>query len=546
MAKPSELNNNDFLHHEACPVCPSSDAFAVYSDGAGHCFRCEYHRFPDDTIPERSVNKISHIKGDLIPQKPYDSIPDRRIWQETCAKFDYFFDPIQKVWVAPYRDSEGNIVAQKLRAKGKQFSSRGDMKSASLFGQHLWKTGGRRVVITEGELDCLAVSQIQQNKYPVVSVPTGSKGAKKALGKQLEWLETFDEVVLCFDQDEAGQEAALECATLFSPGKARLTKLPDKLDASDLVREGREKELTEAIWNAVIYRPDGIISASDLWEDILTSPDVECIDTPWAGLNNITRGIRKREIFTLCAGSGVGKSQVCRELAYDLIHSKKMRVGYIALEESVKKTALSLMGLHLNKRLELTKNETTEEELREAFEALTLDDRLYLYDHFGSLESDNLLYKLRYLAVGLECDFIVLDHLSIVVSGLIEGDERRIIDNLMTNIRSLVEDTGVGMILVSHLRSADGTPHEEGGRTSLSQLRGSRAIGQLSDIAVGLERNQQDKEYPDRTTVRVLKNRFEGSTGQACMLDYERTTGRLKEVTGFETPNNERNGGIEY
>jgi twinkle protein len=137
----------------------------------------------------------------------------------------------------------------------------------------------------------------------------------------------------------------------------------------------------------------------------------------------------------------------------------------------------------------------------------------------------------RYLAKSVGCGWVVLDHLSIVVSGLGDDDERRLIDNAMTSLRTLVEETGIGLILVSHLKRPQGNKgHEEGAVTSLSQLRGSHAIAQLSDAVIGLERDQQS-ETPDVTTVRVLKNRFSGQTGPAGLLAYNHATGRLFEVS---------------
>lgn len=133
------------------------------------------------------------------------------------------------------------------------------------------------------------------------------------------------------------------------------------------------------------------------------------------------------------------------------------------------------------------------------------------------------------MAQGCECSWIVLDHLSIVVSGLGDGDERRLIDNAMTALRTLVQETGVGLILVSHLKRPSGDRgHEEGAVTSLSQLRGSHAIAQLSDMVISLERDQQG-EQSNTTTVRVLKNRFSGETGIACHVQYNPETGRLLE-----------------
>jgi twinkle protein len=193
------------------------------------------------------------------------------------------------------------------------------------------------------------------------------------------------------------------------------------------------------------------------------------------------------------------------------------------------------MSLYLNKLVHL--NDVPTDELREAFDATMGTNRVFMYDHWGSTESDNLLGKIRYLARGCGCQYIILDHISIVVSGLEGGDERRIIDNTMTRLRSITEELNIGMIVVSHLRRPSGDKgHEEGQITSLSQLRGSAAIGQLSDIVIGLERNQQDAETSDTTTVRILKNRWSGETGVAGKLVYSKETGRMSEEDYDDIP----------
>jgi twinkle protein len=190
------------------------------------------------------------------------------------------------------------------------------------------------------------------------------------------------------------------------------------------------------------------------------------------------------------------------------------------------------MSIEMNKLLHLQQNEdVTEKEMKDAFDSTLGTGRVYLYDHWGSTDSDNLLSKIRYLARGCGCDFIVLDHISIVVSGLEGGDERRIIDNTMTKLRALVEELNCGMILISHLKRPSGDRgHEDGAQTSLAQLRGSAAIGQLSDIVIGLERNQQDKDNANISQVRVLKNRWSGETGLCSALEYRKDTGRMVET----------------
>jgi twinkle protein len=346
--------------------------------------------------------------------------------------------------------------------------------------------------------------------------------------QQLEWLEQFESVIIMFDMDEPGQEAAKACAELLSPGKAKVASLPLK-DPNELLVAGRSQDIIKAIWNAKEFRPDGIISGQDLWDVVSHEDNTVCVSYPFEGLMAKTKGLRKGELVTVTAGSGIGKSAFVREIAYHLLVTEKAKVGMIMLEENPKRTALGLMGIHLNKPIHINKDDVDETSLRSAFDSTVGSGNLFLYDHWGSSDIDNLISRVRFMARGLGCNWVVLDHLSIVVSGMGDGDERRLIDNTMTLLRTLVEETGIGLVLVSHLKRPEGNKgHEEGATTSLSQLRGSHAIAQLSDLVIGLERNQQG-DSPNTTTVRVLKNRFSGDTGVACELHYNKESGRLTE-----------------
>ena len=330
-----------------------------------------------------------------------------------------------------------------------------------------------------------------------------------------------------FDNDEAGNTASIECAQLFSPKKALISKLPLK-DANEMLVSNRGKDIISHIWNAKAYTPEGIVAGADTWDLVIQDDSKESTSYPFAGLNNKCKGIRKGEIVLLTAGSGTGKSQLARELAYDLVIKDKT-VGYIALEESVARSIRGLISIDLNQKIheeEVRKN-IDKETLKASWEKI--QSKTYFHKHFGSTDSENLMSKIRFLVRGCDCDYIILDHINMVVSGL-EGDERKLIDYTMTKLRTLVEELNFGLILICHLKRIDSkSGHEEGAITSLSHLRGSHALAQLTDICIGLERNQQSEETQDLLTVRVLKNRYSGDTGVACALHYNRQTGRLSE-----------------
>ena len=528
-----------FVQHEPCPKCGSSDNLARYSDGHAVCFSggCNYYEHGNGQIgqvTQRKPMRSLEMTGVIA------AIPDRRISQSTCQRYgvtvEYGTDGQIVKHHYPYHNKDtGAVTGTKVRiTETKSFYATGEFNEAGLFGQQAFKTGGKYITITEGEADALAVNEMFDGKWPVVSIRSGAAGAAKDIKANLEWLETFDNVVICFDNDKAGQEAAKSVLNLFTPNKAKNVTLPAK-DAGDMLKSNQVQAFVKEWWNAKTFRPDGIVSGLDTWDLLQEKRDVKSIPYPWDCLNAFTYGFRPQELVTITSGSGMGKSQIMRELEYYLLKNTEDNIGILALEEDIPKTTLGIMSMEANKLLhvpEVRAGVSIEEE-RGYWERTFGLDKLQLLDHWGSTSEDDLLGRIRYMAKGLDCKWIILDHLSIVVSDQDNGDERKAIDSIMTNLRKLVQETGVGLFLVSHLRRPSGAKaHEDGGKISLGELRGSAAIAQLSDIVIGLERDQQhvDPEIRNTTTVRVLKNRFVGLTGPACYLYYDKDSGRMIET----------------
>lgn len=466
------------------------------------------------------------LAGEVVP------LNKRGITEETCRKFGYMVGEFKgsKVQIAPYYKA-GQLVAQKVRDASKNFKALGDFKGVELFGQHLWRDGGKKVVIVEGEIDALTVSQLQANRWPVVSVPNGAQGAKKALQSNLEWLERFDQIVLMFDMDDPGKAAAAECSPLFTPGKCLVATLPMK-DPNEMLLAGRGAEVIDAIWAAKVYRPDGIVGVGDLIGR-LNKPIDYGLSWPWQGLTDATFGIRTSEIYTLGAGTGMGKSELWKEVMVHLGEHHKQRVGAVFLEETPEHTVRCLAGKMRDKLFHIPDQGWTQEELMDTVKHMESSGKYYLFDHFGHTDYETIKSRIRYLAVSLECRYIVLDHITALVSGDKDGDERKQMDYLMTDLASLCRELDITLFLVSHLATPEGKPHEEGGRVMLRHFRGSRAIGQWSSFAFALERDQQEPDENLRhvSTLRILKDRYTGrATGKCLYLGYSPETGRLKEL----------------
>jgi len=505
--------------HIACGECGSSDAKTVYEDDDGKrfwkCYSCE----GTGQIGEGSAGNAA-VPAKPVPGK-YAAIPERDITADT-ARF-YGITDNGREWCFPY------VGGYKARLKAeKVFYS--DGKPKGLFGQDRFPAGGKYVTLTEGEFDACAAYQMLGSRYPAVSIRRGAATAVQDVRESYEWLDTFDKVVICFDSDEKGQEAARKVAEIFSH-KALITKLVKFKDANEYLSNQNAKEFVDAWWRSEAYTPDGIVQGSTLWDEINKPKRSADVMYPFEALNKLTYGIRKGELVMVTSGSGMGKTQFLRELAYQMIEKTEDNIGLMFLEESNTKTGIGLMSVAANIPFHLPDTVYTQEEYKDAFDRTLGTGRVYLFDHFGSSGIDNIVARVRFLAKACNCGFVFLDHISIVVSSQENGDERKALDEIMTKMRTLVQETGIALICVSHLKRPDGKGHEEGAFTSLAQLRGSGSIAQLSDIVVGLERNGQADDVLERNTTRfrVLKNRFCGVTGPAGEALYNHDTGRMLE-----------------
>jgi len=427
--------------------------------------------------------------------------------------------------------ADGKIVAQKVRGRDKAFFILGDFKKAGLFGDNIWAPHPKKnVVVVEGELDALAVSQAQGNEWPVVSVPNGANGAVSAFKKNLEYLEGFKSVVIMFDMDEPGQKAARECAEILQVGKVSIASLPLK-DACDMLRAGREHEIVKSMWAAKPFMPDGLLTGEAIWDAMTAEDDEDTIPYPYAQLNNWTAGgMRTGALYVWTSGTGMGKSTILGEIALDLTR-RDVKVGYLALEETGKQTGARMLSIILGQPLQLLKGkERTELILEHREDVKSFEDRVVIYDHFGMKKDESLIKKVRFMVKAMDCKVIILDHISLVVSAMGDTNERVVLDKLMTDLRTLVSETGCCMHVVSHLSrgSKHDASHEEGGVIKLADLRGSHSIAQLADGVFALQGGEENM-----IKLVALKQRINGKTGKVCQLSYNPNTGRLAEVGVF-------------
>ena len=538
--------------HQPCwdPECGSSDGLSVRENGSAYCFVCAKNfkeKLDGDSMEHTRQVDTPDVgrMGSVFPSSladiaEYSSYPlgTRKVSRDVVDHFNVRMsvdeDGKPEAHYYPYT-KKGTVSAYKIRKLPKQFGVAGDFKNVELFGQSTPGVGRKRIIITEGELDALAVAQAMYEKTgkiwgAIVSIPSAT-GLKNLLD-QRDWVNTYSEIVLCFDQDDAGQAAVEKAAKMFPVGKVKVATLPRK-DASDVLVELGADALDRCIFNAQTWSPAGIVMGDQVWEQFQERQNVESVPYPecLSGLNDKLKGMRHGEITLFTSGTGSGKSTVIKEIILDLLDKTEDKVGLISLEESIGDTADKFYKMHLR-----TGEHLDIAEAEKAHKEVFGDERLVLLDHQGSVGDSSLIEKIEQMAL-MGCKYLVLDHITIAVSEGTEGlSGNEAIDKIMSDLLKITKKHNVWLGLISHLRKALGSKSfEEGTLASIDDIKGSGSIKQISFDIVAFARNLVAVDEAEKNTInfRVLKSRFTGLTGDAGSAYYDKDTARLTAAGGF-------------
>ena len=537
MKAPKSHEGAFFVRHIPCPECGSRDNNSLYSDNHQYCFGCNTYVPGEGSQSEtRRRRKLAGLlEGEV------SALLSRKITEDTCRKFGYLKGKHKghTVQIAPYYDDDGNLVAQKIRGADKKFRVVGDMTDALPFGAHVWPKTGKMIVVTEGEIDALSMSQVQGNKWPVVSIGCGADKPedkdgnplpmtkiRKYFAKHRDYFSKFETVVLMFDSDAQGRASAKAAAEVIGAGRAKIASLPLH-DANDMLKAGRVEELVQAMWRAEAYRMDGIVSLAEIREKVMKEAE-RGLAFSLPTLSALTYGRRYGETWVAGAGVSAGKTDLLlQEAAYAVTHHKEP-VGLFFLEAAPQDIGRRLAGKVAGKPFHVPDAGWTQEELEDALGKLK---EVYLYDSYGVTDWDAIAETMRYLRHAHNVRYFVIDNLTALTATA--EDERRETERVMAEVASLNQELGSFAWVVSHLNTPEGTPHENGGKVYLRHLKGSRAIAAWAHFVIGIERDQQAEDETERrtSTIRMLKDRVTGrATGRTFRARYDFQTGLLGEV----------------
>lgn len=549
-----EAVENQLLYHTSCISCDSSDAMAVYQkthkDGEvtydAYCFSCnkwhshsqieEHGVKPKESKGVKEKMQVDFSEIQSIPMRGWKT---RGITKDVSEKYGVhtLLDENKEVIDRYYPSTlDGKIVGYKKRSQGKEFTGIGSTKATNeLFGQSVFESGQKYLVITTGEEDAMSFAEVlRNNEYwtPCVSVTCGDGSIIKQFKANFNYINSFTKVILAFDNDESGQKHVEEAARLLSPGKAFIAKFPlGYKDASDMLQKGKASELKQVFWKAEPFSRVDILHLEQLWDDFESEDSNVKIPFPdsWSELNErMNGGVEKGEITVIGALTSIGKSSLVSNLVYHLIENTDFKVGAMYLEGTKREVVRDLLSLDAGINLRTVDRSTIDiDSLKKRFfDGLAKKDQFVYVDHQGSISTAEIFDKLNYLAKAEGCDVIIIDPIQAGVN----SSENGAIIEFMDTLLKFAKETDTAIFAISHMKKpSEENPHA----VSEYQLMGSSSINQIAFNTILISRDKMN-ECPIKrsaTKLQLVKCRRTGNTGEAGWLRYDNETTHLIATT---------------
>ena len=536
--------DNLLLHKEQCEDCAkqgkdtSKDNLAVYSDGQTHCFSCGKHGFVKDNKHETVQTNTKKDDDSWIHdyRGEFCSLTDRNLRAETLEKFKVKCEKDADGKIIkhhyPYYNQKGEMVGMKTRlVDSKKFFCSGNASSDNqLFGQNLFQAGGKFVTVLEGEIDALSGFEASGSRWANVSVGVGVQCVAN-IKANLEWLDSFETVVICFDNDEVGRESAQKIAPLLGPNKCKILTLAKYKDVSDYVSNNDSKAYIDEWWNySKEYTVSGVATVEDMRNALLDYRDTELIPLPesFGNLNYMMRGgIARGELVSIIAHTSIGKTTILNELIYHFATKTKEKIGCFMVEDSIDETIRKVVSVSTGENLQLVKpKELNVDSIMDEALDIGFASRIQLHnDGGGSIDLEEMFSKIRYFVKGLNCTVILVDPLHTAIKNLSNEN----IEEVMDRFIKLCKETKVAVILSTHTRKPDDGSHPH--KISEYDVKGSGAIPQAchTNILFSRDKLAEDEYTKNSTRIRVPKLRRTGQTGEGGWTYFNPNIARLEK-----------------
>lgn len=563
----------EIIGDEACPGCKANgrdsqdNHLMVFEDGSRYCNRCQYHKkggeegnhVPENTDWKESTRSYKKPTVDEVNGLATVAIPDRNISKETAEYFNVKMElsttdrSIERIYTPV--EKGGKLVTYKIKdltiPKGEPFhfgtlAKKGEVTNADLFGESKCTNGGNKLVVTEGEPDALAAFQILYNyskiKFPdgrfppcVVSLPTGASMDKNGRGvvnkdvlARKDFFMKFDEVILCLDQDEPGQAVTSAISDWLGSERVKCMAFSEK-DACDILKTKKEKEFINAFFKAERYKPQSLITTSDVFDDAIKMPEFGK-EWPWPSMGRATYGRRLGEGYYIGGAVKIGKSECLNQLvAYIVENEPTHKPLLIKGEEIPSLTSKKIAGKIFHKNFHDPTGDFSADELKVAIESIR--DSFFMYHRKDGLDWDDCKDAIR-SAVAEGCEDVFIDPITAFTDGMSASDTDQYLKRMMRELDNMSKDLMFTYYVFCHLNNPPKgqKPHEEGGRVKSNQFANSRAMMRVCTYMIGLERNKMEEDIVERNTTifRVLEDRMFGKYSKFPVF-YDIDTGDYLE-----------------
>lgn len=489
---------------QPCPCGISSDAYAIDGNGNGYCFRGDCGKFFRN-------NKEEDLDNSKFTLEFY---PHRGLTKRTLEKFNvqtkfHEGNPIETAFYYP----NGSI---KIRsATEKKFRTHGDFKNTHLFGKNVFDKGSKRVItITEGEYDALAVYQMIGEESAVVSVRSGSQ-AKGDCVAEHDYINSFEKIIINFDSDDVGQDAAKKVASLFDFKKVFNLCLEKEKDANAYLEKGNVKEYFDAWKGVKRYTPDNILSTwNDFAEALKVKREERLATYPFEELQGMLHGLHAGEVVVVKGDEGIGKTEIFRAIENHVLSSTSHAIALLHLEED-NGTTLKAMANYFARDGSLHPDSNIpDEQILETIQKATKGDegRVFLHQSFDIDDETALLDTMRFLVAGCGVRVVFFDHISWLATGGQAGEDERLkLDRISQRLKLLAKELSFALVMISHVN--------DDGKT-----RGSRNITKVANTVIHLTRDKTHADPLERNKMYMLieKARLAGAkTGPAGFALYD-------------------------
>lgn len=516
------------IPHQPCPFvsCGSSDAFSWNTNGYGRCHKCEggypsrkeTFGWAKEKYPTGGNMAVAEFTPKRI-EAPTDGryLAMRGITASTMEDFKVLTYEDRQEYVYP----SGGIKVRRLDEKA--FYAKAGFKGDELFGMNLFTAGcSKRVTITEGELDALSVAQMLKGSYinPVVSLPSATP-SKKLWDNCHDWLNSFSEIVLSVDNDEAGNAVADKIAKMF-PNKVYRVDHSKFKDANDFLKAGGGAEFKSAWWNAKKYTPENVLNTSEQFLSLYhDTPEHQYVPTGIQALDDKILGLMQGHFTVIKAQTGIGKTEVMRFLEFNLLQ-RKVPIAAWHLEETKLRSLLGLVSYQLNDNLtrrDLIDEKGAEERVVQAIKDLTKDELFYQFYLSDGQGADDLIDQIRFFSQAAGCKFVFFEPIQDVIAGSSEESKEQMLADLSIRLSKLAAELNVGIVTIAHTN--------ENGDTKYCKM-----IGQRASVIIDLQRDKEADTLEERNTthIRVEKNRPCSEVGSAGKMRFNSDTFTLREV----------------